>query len=336
VRVLKQEINSPTGFDNAEKHYLIIGAGNIGFRHFQGILKSRLNFRLSVVDPDPSKFERFQCEVENLGKKNLNIMFFRNLDFSSEYISVAIIATNSNVRPSVMEHLNRSHKVQSTILEKLITNSIKDIDAMEELGFNQDTVSVNYPRRIMNFYREIADNLIINTNLNFKVEGKKWNLISNTPHFIDLVEFLTGSELVKVSHIELCGDIYETRPGFIDTTGKIVCDFSDNSKLELVSSAEDPVSNSGLVVWIKSTELTAEINEFEGRATGELLRKDIYGKIQHQSDLSGEIVETIDFRGESNLTTYKAAARSHRVYLAALEYFNRVKQIKDLDYNKIT
>jgi hypothetical protein len=235
-----------------------------------------------------------------------------------------------------MEHLNRSHKVQSTILEKLITNSIKDIDAMEELGFNQDTVSVNYPRRIMNFYREIADNLIINTNLNFKVEGKKWNLISNTPHFIDLVEFLTGSELVKVSHIELCGDIYETRPGFIDTTGKIVCDFSDNSKLELVSSAEDPVSNSGLVVWIKSTELTAEINEFEGRATGELLRKDIYGKIQHQSDLSGEIVETIDFRGESNLTTYKAAARSHRVYLAALEYFNRVKQIKDLDYNKIT
>ena len=322
--------------DYTEKHFLIIGAGNIGYRHFEGIIKSSLDLRISVVDPDPSRYERFQSAIKNTAREDVEINFYTNLDFKSSFISVAFITTNANVRRKVLEDLYAKHNVQAVILEKLISNSAQDLDAIEAAIINQDVAWVNYPRRIMAFYRNISENLVSKSNLDVKVEGVKWNLISNAPHFIDLVEFLTNSELSNISQMEVNNKMYETRPGFMDATGKMAFHFSDQSRLELVSREEDTDVNSGVSILIKATNLVMEINEQKGHASGTLLKKEVFGKIEFQSDLSNGVVDSIVLNGCSDLTSFKEAARSHRLFVTAVENYLRVNRIYDLYHNRIT
>jgi predicted dehydrogenase len=320
----------------SKKQILIVGAGNIGFRHFEGIIKSNLDFRISIVDPDPSKFARFQSHIKNNAREKLQINFYRNLDFESESISVAIVATNSNVRPKVLEDLCTKHKIEAIVFEKLISHSAKDLDAMEAMSFNQERAWVNYPRRIMDFYSNVSENLISRTSLDFKVEGLKWNLISNAPHFIDLVEFLTGSQLTTISHIELDNEMYETRPGFMDATGKMVFEFSDMSRLDLISMKKRDNTNAGVSISLNSRNVEVEINEQIGYAKGGLLKKEVHGKIEYQSELSMGIVDAIVLHGSSNLTTFRAAAHTHRIFITEVENYLRINRIYDLYHNKIT
>lgn len=322
--------------DYTEKHFLIIGAGNIGYRHFEGIIKSSLDLRISVVDPDPSRYERFQSAIKNTAREDVEINFYTDLDFKSSFISVAFITTNANVRRKVLEDLYAKHNVQAVILEKLISNSAQDLDAIEAAIINQDVAWVNYPRRIMAFYRNISENLVSKSNLDVKVEGVKWNLISNAPHFIDLVEFLTNSELSNISQMEVNNRMYETRPGFMDATGKMAFHFSDQSRLELISREEDTDVNSGVSILIKATNLVMEINEQKGHASGTLLKKEVFGKIEFQSDLSNGVVDSIVLNGCSDLTSFKEAARSHRLFVTAVENYLRVNRIYDLYHSRIT
>ena len=321
---------------DTKRHFLIVGAGNIGYRHFEGIIKSSQDFRISVVDPDPSRYERFQSALKNTARGNIQINFYSDLDFISNSISVAFITTNANVRPLVLKDLYAKHNVKAVILEKLISNSTQDLDAIEAVIFNPDVAWVNYPRRIMEFYRNISENLVCKRNLNFKVEGVKWNLISNAPHFIDLVQFLTNSELSNVSQIDVNNKMYETRPGFMDATGKMTFHFSDQSTLELISREESTDVDSGVVILIEAMNLITEINEQKGHASGGLLKKEVFGKIEFQSDLSNTVIDSIVLNGCSDLTSYNEASRSQRIFIIAVEHYLRANRTYDLYHNKIT
>jgi hypothetical protein len=59
------------------------------------------------------------------------------------------------------------------------------------------------------------------------VTGEEWNMVSNIPQFIDLIEFLTKTRLEKVDFSGLDSTWTETRPNFHDTLGFVESHFSN-------------------------------------------------------------------------------------------------------------
>ena len=150
------------------------------------------------------------------------------------------------------------------------------------------------------------------------------------------MQFLTNSELSNVSQIDVNNKMYETRPGFMDATGKMTFHFSDQSTLELISREESTDVDSGVVILIEAMNLITEINEQKGHASGGLLKKEVFGKIEFQSDLSNTVIDSIVLNGCSDLTSFKEASRSHRLFIIAVEHYLRANRTYDLYHNKIT
>ena len=53
---------------------LIYGCGNIGFRHFQGIIKSKHNIKIFLYDLNINNYTRFIDELKISKTKNKNII----------------------------------------------------------------------------------------------------------------------------------------------------------------------------------------------------------------------------------------------------------------------
>ena len=85
---------------------VIIGSGNIGSRHLQGIAKINIPINLYVVDKKISSINLAKKRF-SLIKKNNNIRlisFINNIDKVLIKIDLAIIATNSNIRKNSWQH----------------------------------------------------------------------------------------------------------------------------------------------------------------------------------------------------------------------------------------
>src|SRR5690554_3304897 len=98
---------------------LIIGAGQLGSRHLQGMLKYD-NQLQSIYIIDPSK------DALNISKErayeiehNHQLIFQQDWNDLPATFDVVIIATNSNVREKVITQLLNNYEVKHLILEKV-------------------------------------------------------------------------------------------------------------------------------------------------------------------------------------------------------------------------
>jgi hypothetical protein len=243
-----------------------------------------------------------------------------DLDFHHDSFDLAIISTTADVRARVTAQLFSKHKVKYLILEKLITGSTSDLKELDSVLAGHNSVWVNYPRRLSSLYKGVNENLKLKDNLLIKVSGEEWNLVSNIPHFIDLIEFLTKAKLEKVNFSLLAPTWKETRPNFHDTTGSVECLFSNGIEAHFNSAEKGSLSCNGIKISIESEKLSGTIFEENGMASGSIFHQNVSGDVDFQSTLSGILAHQILLDKKCLLTSYLAARISHQIYISALEY----------------
>ena len=179
----------------------VIGSGNVGSRHVQGLANSIAKMNVFVVDPKKNNLEKTKKLIleNNLNNnKNINITFNQTISKINDSIDLAIISTNSDVRRQVIEKLVSLNDVKNIILEKIAFQKINDFDFIIKL-LNEKKIKsfINFPRRVFKSYHNLKKEISKEKKIYFSVVGRNWGLASNTLHMLDLFSYLTTLLILK-------------------------------------------------------------------------------------------------------------------------------------------
>jgi len=305
------------------KNILLVGAGQLGSRHLQSLAVSRECFNFSIVDPSEESLNITKARFEEVeGHKNHKLSLFKCLyEVGNDCCDLVIVATNSGVRFEVLKKALTSFKIQNMILEKVLFPRLDEYERAKSL-INEKCVNVwvNTPRRFYEINKFLKQNFEWKE-IKAKYENKSWGIGCNSIHFIDLIQYLTGSELKEVNTNKLCRRIFESkRSGYIEFEGILECKFKDGSILELNSSPELKtgmmrIETKDFVFVINDSVGTCEILDFRGKQVEVKSFNNPY-----QSQLTLPIFNAI-LEGKKPLPTYNESMKEHLVFLKSLQNF---------------
>lgn len=299
------------------KKIAIIGAGQLGSRHLQGVKKSINELEIWVMDTNPESLtiarERYEQITSN---SNKIIHYIETIDLLPKELDIVIVATSSKPRATIIQNLLKTHKVGCLILEKFLFDNLNDYDNIDRLlDKNKVKVYVNTPRRLFSGYKEIKDKLDETQIITLTNKGENWGLCCNTIHFFDLFQYLTNITdfVVDCSGLEP-RIIQSKRFGYIELNGALTIKSNRGDILNLVCS--DGISK---FMEIRQNDLVIKIDENNNTYTVDKKCGNI--DIKYQSDLSGILVDKILSEGCCNLPTYKQSAHLHKIFLSSILSF---------------
>lgn len=310
------------------KQILIIGAGQIGSRHLQGVLKSNLELEVSVVDPNPLSLIIAKSRADEI-KHNKSINFLESIEFVSKKIDIAIVATNANVREKIVAELLQSITVEFLILEKVLFQDLAAYEKIGKLIQNKNVKTwVNHPRRVFEHYQEIKkhideNNLILKS---FLVTGNNWGLGCNGLHLLDICSYLSNNSRIETINTNQL-DKYilpSKREEFIEFTGRISVYFENNLNAEINSNNAESGSITIFIATEKDRWLIHESNKITVIHLDD--KQETPLKIaefnpQFQSNLSTFLVQDLITLKSCKLPTYKEACKIHKPFIKALLNF---------------
>ena len=312
---------------------MIIGAGQLGSRHLQGLLKSEVKQLIYILDPSENSLniskERAQ-EVEN----NHNLIFINDWDELPTEFDLVIVATGANVRSKVVSKLLTDFKVKNLILEKILFQDINSYSQISNLIRKTKTSTwVNHPRRMFKHYQEIKKVISLSEeNVRFQVYGGNWGLACNGLHFVDLFSFLSDSEVEHINFDGVNEIVDSKRVNNIEFIGSIKGEFKNKSDF-YISSVDGLYSDITVCVFTKSNRwiiqegaaqkvihLDGGINFSETITTYDA---------EFQSTLTTRIINDILTKEKITLPNYDEASSSHIPFIkSALNTYSRITGIK--------
>ena len=164
---------------------LIVGYGNIGFRHAQSFIKTRDKINLYVTDPDIKKKNLIKFK-----NKYLNIKYFKNINkINIKKFDLLIFSTNADIRYRTFLTAIKLFKFKFCIFEKVVFQSIKHFEHVLNI-VNKKKIKawVNCPRRCFPIFKFIKRK-IGNKKIKILVSGYNWGMACNMIHFLDLFFF---------------------------------------------------------------------------------------------------------------------------------------------------
>jgi len=318
------------------KNVVIIGAGQLGSRHLQGLSKIDIPINITVIDISKEALkiaeDRFK-EVES--NTNVQSVVFSNDNqcIERQKIDLAIIATNSDIRYKIIKELLVHNSVKYFLLEKVVfQNPDNFIEIIQLFKKKQIKAWVNCPRRIYPFYIKLKNEIQSSSKINMVVQGGNWGLGCNSIHYFDLLAYLTNSADLKVNTDFLDNIVLNDykRKGFIEFTGSIVGKIQ-NSTIYLFAH---PKSGNDIIT-IKSDSLLAIINEATGETNISRQSNDwkwettVEKIVYYQSELTNIVASEILSTGNCNLTSLEESYKLHNPFLRGLnDHLEKITKIK--------
>ena len=107
-----------------KKKILIVGVGNIGYRHFQSV-NALKKIEITLIDPKIQKIKKLY--LTNEIKKNNHYIFYNTISrvFNKKF-DLVIIATNSKIRLKIFDNLVKKNVSKNIILEKVVYSNLNE------------------------------------------------------------------------------------------------------------------------------------------------------------------------------------------------------------------
>lgn len=299
----------------------IIGAGQLGSRHLQGVLKYQGPLEVVVVDPSKDSLELSETRSQEITHGH-NLSFSQSWEDIPQALDIVIVATNADVREKIVTRLFADYNIKYLVLEKVLFQSLEAMDRVDQLISDHETeVFVNHARRMFGSYAEVKEQLDPGKKT-FGFTGGNWGLGCNALHFLDLFSFLSGSEVESISFDYLDQQIYPgKREGFTEFNGTITGLLKDGSSFSITSFAAE-ASFGTLSIFDNQTRTivqeigTAMIYRFKKSDGFQLQTSDF--QMRFQSDMSADLVNDLLNKGDSLLPRYSESSQLHRLFISGL------------------
>jgi hypothetical protein len=309
---------------------VVLGAGQLGSRHLQGLAKLRIENEIYVVDPMEASLKTAKERFEEFNSKfNRRITYSTTIDFEDK-IDIAIVATNSLERLSAIENLLKKCRVDYLILEKFLFTNLNEFDKAEQLIQNNCVNAwVNCPRRMYDIYKTIKDEIKNEKSILYSYSGYNLRPGSNSVHHLDLFSFFINDSDIDIDCNSLDSSILPAkRNGYVEFSGLVKAskgkhNFILNSYNDGSSPAFIEISTPNVKYLIR--EDLKEYNKLSSENNWSLETKSF--DYPMQSNLTNLIVEDIYNKKSSDLPLYENSFEIHKNFLKAI--FNFYKNIRN-------
>ncbi len=292
----------------------VVGAGQLGSRHLQGLKKAHIPMNIFVLDASTDSLQICEQRYNEIADNHLigTILFTTQWGELPDKIDIAIVATGSKPRCAIIHELVEKHNCRMLILEKFLFPKMSDYDDITNLFQNNNVQAwVNCSRRYFICYQKLREILVNDGPLTFIHEGKNWGLCCNSIHQIDLFAYLSGAKQISFDCSGIDPTLYESkRSGYIEMTGTIKGVADNGSILQISSFAEfDGPGKLSIKSQHHSTEIFEGLNKMIIDGIEEAMN------MSYQSDLTGKYVEELLSAHSLPLATYEESANLHQQIL---------------------
>jgi len=322
------------------KNTVIIGAGQLGSRHLQGLKTAKVDMSIFVVDPNIEALEiaekRYYEVEDNPTIRSIN--FCSSITLLPKDLDLVIVATSSLIRAEITTALIQAKKIKNIVFEKFLFPSISTYSTiLNLLDVNNVNAWVNCPRRMFSYFDQIKEIIENEEKVKFSVSGGQWGLACNSIHFIDIFSFLSATTHYSLDVSRLDTKIIESkRSGYIEFTGTIAGAFENQQQFEITSLEGE---SNPPVITINTTNYQILINESKSemvvRKRG-AVDQEIPIQIAYQSQLTGNLAEQILNTGKCKLTPFKESCDLHLTFLKPIVNFYNSLSGNEGDYCPIT
>ncbi|NCC54627.1 MAG: dehydrogenase [Erysipelotrichia bacterium] len=304
----------------------IIGSGQLGSRHLQGIKTANIELSIEVVDSNIESLKvaenRYYEIVANQYTKA--IRFISSIDDLSNDLDIVIIATSSAPRYIITKELIEKKHVRNIIFEKVLFQNedhfYEIYNMLNTFGIN---AWVNCPRRMFDYYNDIKQELNDTDKLIFTVSGGEWGLGCNSIHFIDIFSYLAKQSSYTLLTDGLNKKVYPSkRSGYIEFCGILSGITERGDIFNLISQENSSITP---LISIVSQNKKFVIDETNGTMTFFKDNNWETSKINvpYQSQLTGKLIEDILLNKNSGITKYEESMNLHLPYIKSLlDYYN--------------
>lgn len=298
----------------------IIGAGQLGSRHLQGVHGSSAPLDIWVVDPSSDALEiakeRYN-QVKSESEKSIH--YVASLDEVPRNIDITIVATSSKPRYKIIKELFLNHETNTLILEKFLFPVLEEYEQTSKLIKEKNVKTyVNCPRRMYESYKYVNSILNKAYPIVMRVDGDNWGLCCNAIHFIDIFMKLNGEKEYQIEVENLIPTVKESkRKGYIEFNGEIKITTHRGDCLSLNSS--DTGIPKGLETRIINNRNNIVINEVTGNV--KINDRELIFTPPYQSDLTGICIDSLCSGKTLPLTEYEESKRYHQIFLSKMLAF---------------
>ena len=305
------------------KRVLLAGCGNIGFRHLQALEQMATPAAITIVEPNPAAHPRIAGLIAaHAGPHRFDLR--AALPETRQSFDLAVLATSADSRRALVEALLAGHEIGAMILEKVLFQTLTDLDAVGAALDRQGRAAwVNCGRRVFPGYLAGRNAWGPARPLDITVAGAAFGLGSNGIHLLDLAEFLNDAALVSVDATALRpGSVPAKRDGCVEIFGQITARLDNGATLRI--QCEDAPA---MAIGVTITETDA------GADTGGAGLRVHIDELARSHSVNGapaqpfaaknvsecpEIYESVLTGAACPLTPYADSARQHRLFLAAI------------------
>lgn len=303
---------------------VLIGAGNIGSRHLQGLALLKLPVSIIVVDPFEASLATAKTRFEEVYKgSNISISYQTDLSSTIDKVDLAIIATNSKIRASVFEALIGNVKVSNVVFEKFLFQKPEEYEKVSALLKAHNIKAwVNCMRRMIDRYANLKEFLKTEDRFEFNISGSNWGLGCNGVHYLDLYSYLSNAASLNITEALLDPEVISSRrEGYIEFTGTLAGrDEKDNTFTITSYKTENrpiniTINTNRYQILILERGADSVISVVDKTGTLSFVQENF--TIGFQSQVTNTMAEGILTKGECKLASYEESRVIHESILKA-------------------
>ncbi|MDC1382755.1 Gfo/Idh/MocA family oxidoreductase [Candidatus Puniceispirillum sp.] len=222
------------------KKVLIIGSGNLGCRHIQGLYYSDFAIEIHIVDTfnlSLLKCRRF-IDSNDLSATDKVINFYDSVTHVEQktFFDLVIVSTTATQRSETLLGLFKNINSRFWLIEKPLVQSSKQLEMVIDAAPNEGAY-VNYARREIEWHQDIKTKYFSYEPVNVNVCSSDLGIACNSSHFVDLINYWTGEFPINLDSSGLEKKWHNSkREGFKEIEGELIVNFSGGSKLSLLSA----------------------------------------------------------------------------------------------------
>ena len=306
----------------------IIGVGALGKRHLQSMVELQGQYNIYAVEINEEV-------IKVLADEFPNVNFVTTTEGLPNELEAVVIATNSNIRRLLFEQLIYHSTVKNIIFEKVLFQKEEDYyfvqNKLAELNIN---AWVNCARREWDSYKLLKDELNEFNELYISAIGGQWGIGCNAIHILDLIEYLSGSEIENLDISKLDNKVIESkRKGFYEFFGTIsgISGKCKNFNISCMDKSNLPFRIE--ITTEKSRYMIDEGNNYllisDEESNWQWKQREF--KQVYQSQMTGRVIKSIIDDGTCNLADYESSMKLHLKYILPLiEFFKSSGMGEDL------
>lgn len=299
----------------------VVGAGQLGTRHLQGLVRLSMPCEIHVVDPSEKSLALARQRVNEVAVAAPHLLQYHNsIESLPQLLDYVVVATTADIRLKVIRELLNRRIIRNILLEKVLFQCASDYaDADKLLTKANCRAWVSCLRRAAPIYDTVRDFFVDDPLQHADVRGGNWGLGCNSIHFIDIIAHIAGGEPHSISTAMLDQSIIDSkRLGFIEFTGTLLGRCGDASfSLTAQRGSQAPV-----LMILRGANRSFILDESAGRAFMCDPHVSGWRTVDFKTPILSELITGVTQRilehGSSELTPYIQSAAYHLPLLEAL------------------